>query len=269
MTAMRSMDISLPAYPLREPVTPLIDACLQGKAAPSNFEDYVQYWHTYDTGDSLCAILGMSDRAYSLMMKHGGVNIIGEALACRRLGADFDQVWTPDKEPALLKWCREIDAAKAELHDQRHLTNAATYQKLAELGELIAGKNEISGLKQDIEYLYSDDGEFSRCVAGFIGDESPLVDANGQRLLVGDSVCYPDTNWERMVIFGMDGSPMLHQEDLLKRGAVKSCSCWELNMETACCAVFTVTHESCLKDYKLYQNHQMGLPPWWGGMTLG
>lgn len=67
------------------------------------------------------------------------------------------------------------------------LIDAATYEKLDALDGLIARKNEVSGLCQDIRYLYLDDGEFYRCVAGFIGDESPLADANGLRLLQAEA----------------------------------------------------------------------------------
>lgn len=257
--------VPLPAYQLTRPVIPLVDACLRGKAVPSNFEDYVEYWHTLETSERLQSFLGLSDRAYSLLLKHGDCGIIAEVLACRRLGADFDSVWTPDKTPALLELCREIGAAKAELHNQTFLTNAATYEKLDALGGLIARKNEVSGLRQDVEYLYLDDGEFYRCVAGFIGDESPLVDANGLRLLIGDTVAYPDSNWDRMVILGMDGSPMLDQTDLLARGAVKKSPCWELDMDAAR-SMFTVTHRSCLERH---QRLRQAESPRMGGMSLG
>lgn len=258
--------VSLPAYQLARPITPLIDACLQGKAVPSNFEDYVEYWHTHELPVELHSFLGLSDRAYSLMLRHGDCGIIEEFLVCKRLGADFDAVWTPDKVPVLLNLCRKIDAAKAEFHDQTFLTNAATYEKLDILGEMIARKNEVSGLRQDIEYLYLDDGECYRCVAGFIGDESPMVDSNGLRLLIGDTVSYPDSDWSQMVILGMSGSPMLNQEELLARGAVKKNSCWNPDMAAARCVIFTVTHESCMERYqrrRLAETQQMG------GMTLG
>lgn len=258
-------EVILPGYRLQKPVTPLIDACLQGTAVPSNLEDYVEYWHTHETA-GMCSFLGMSDWAYSLMLKHGDRNIIEEVLACKRLGADFDEVWTPDKVPALLELCMEIDTAKAELHNQFRLTNAATFEKLDTLGAMIARKNEISGLTQDIGYLYLDDGEFYRCVAGFIGDESPLVDSNGLRLLIGDTVAYPGSAWERMVILGSDGTPMLCQEDILNRGAVKKSACWEPAMRASDCAAFTVTHESCLeRSQKLRQIDT----PRMGGMNLG
>lgn len=255
--------VPLPAYRITRPVIPLVDACLQGKAVPSSFEDYVEYWHTYETSVKLQSFLGLSDRAYSLLLRHGDCDIIAEVLACRRLGADFDSVWMPDKTPDLLALCREIDAAKAELHNQTFLTNAATDERLDALGGLIARKNEVSGLRQDVEYLYIDDGEFYRCVAGFIGDESPLVDANGLRLLIGDTVAYPDSNWDRMVILGMSGSPMLDQADLLARGAVKKSPCWELDMDAAR-SMFTVTHHSCLEQYQ--QSRQLDSNM---GMKLG
>lgn len=255
--------VPLPAYPLTRPVIPLVDACLRGKAVPSNFEDYVEYWHTHETGAELRSFLGLSDRAYALLLRHGGCDIISEVLACRRLGADFNSVWTPEKTPALLELCREISAAKAELHDQTFLTNAATYEKLDALGGLIARKNEVSGLCQDVECLHIDDGEFYRCVAGFIGDESPLVDANGLRLLIGDTVTYPGSDWDRMIILGERGRPMLDQTDLLARNAVKKSPCWELDMDAAR-SMFTVTRHSCLEQYRQDQQPDSNI-----GMKLG
>lgn len=257
--------VILPSYRLKRPIAPLIDACLQGTAAPSNFEDYVEYWHTHET-IGMCSFLGMSDWAYSLMLKHGECNIIEEVLSCKRLGADFDEVWTSHKVPALLELCKEIKTAKAELHNQISLSNADTFEKLNVLGALIAQKNEVSGLTQDIGYLYLDDGEFYRCVAGFIGDESPLVDSNGLRLLIGDTIVYPGSEWERMVILGSRGTPMLHQEDILSRGGVKKSTCWELEMRAADCAAFSVTHESCLERF---QKLQQTNAPQMGGMSLG
>lgn len=232
-----------PRYRVPERLT-LVDACLQGRAAPSNFDDYSEYWHTHETSSSLRETLGLSRRAYELFLNHSD-RVLEEVLACRRAGADFDRVWTPDKTPALLALTKEIGGAKAALHNQVFLSNARTHAMLEELGELIGRKNEITGLRESIGFLYLDNGEYQYHVAGFVGDETALVDCNGLPLLVGDTVAL-QSGWRRMAILAEDGSPMLRQEWLLDQGAVKKDSCWKLNMDASFCAAFTVRHENCL-----------------------
>lgn len=253
---------NLPRYQVPKKLT-LVDACLLGRAAPSNFEDFVEHWHTHETAVSLHGTLGLSDRAYGLFLQHSD-RILEEVLACRRAGVDFDRVWTPGKVPNLLALTKEIGEAKAALHNQVFLSDARTHAMLEELGEMIYRKNEITGLRESLDFLYLDNGEYLYHVAGFIGDETMLVDNTGLPLLVGDTVVL-QSGRKHMAILGKDGSPMPQQEWLLQQGAVKKDSCWNLNMDTSFCAAFAVRHENCLDWYRRSLQRE---PPAMGGMGM-
>lgn len=42
-----------------------IDLCLSGEARAEQIDDYVEYWHTHDTGNTLKEFLGMTDLEYA------------------------------------------------------------------------------------------------------------------------------------------------------------------------------------------------------------
>ena len=248
---------------------PLLDACLQGQATLSCADDYIEHWHRHNTGRRLNEELGLSPYAYNLFLRYGDL-VLKEALTCRRMKADFDSVWSAEKAPELLEVCQKIEQCKYGLRDQTFLSNAATFAKLDELGQLIHGKNEITGMDEDIQYLYVDNGEFFCHVAGFIGDEAHVKDSKGQALCVGDIVSTAD-GWERMVFLSEKGTPILDQKYLSGCGAVRKKTFQELDLSAARCAAFSVTLNSCLKRYQMcrQREEQAAAVEMAGGMTLG
>lgn len=248
---------------------PLLDACLQGQATLSCADDYIEHWHRHNTSCGLNEALGLSPYAYSLFLRYGDL-VLKEALTCRRMKADFDSVWSAERAPELLEICQKIEQCKHELHDQTFLSNAATFAKLDELGWLIHGKNELTDLYEDIQYLYVDNGEFFYHVAGFIGDEAHVKDAEGRWLCVGDTVS-DGNNWERMIILLGNGTPTPDQKYLSGCGAVRKKTFQELELSAARCAVFSVTLNSCLKRYQTcrQREEQAAAVELKGGMTLG
>lgn len=80
---------------------------------------------------------------------------------------------------------------------------------------------EPSG-NRGIEYLFSDDGECSRYVAGFLGDLSDVKDIHGQPLCVGNMVTMlrGGEPYEQMIILNHKGKSQLSQEHLNRHGAV-------------------------------------------------
>lgn len=61
-------------------------------------------------------------------------------------------------------------------------------QELQRLGDLVQEYNAIAEFPMELKYLIAEDGECFSVVAGFIGDDTGLVDEDGCRLKVGDVV---------------------------------------------------------------------------------
>ena len=245
---------------------PLLDACLRGQATISSIDDYIEYWHQRETGHTLYEALGLSLYAYTLFRQHGNI-ILEEALACRRMDVDFDNIWLSEKVPRLLEICQKIKKLKADLHNQTRLSNATTFTKLEELGEQIHKKNEITGLTEDIQYLHVSNGEYLHYIAGFIGDEAHVQDADGRALCIGDTVADSGC-WERMIILLWDGTPALDQNYLSERDAIRKKTFNELDISTARCAGFSVTLNSCLDRY-CQQSSGQTVSAEIGGPTVG
>lgn len=80
---------------------------------------------------------------------------------------------------------------------------------------------EPSG-NRGIEYLFSDDGKYSRYVAGFLGDLSDVKDIHSQPLCVGNMVTMlrGGEPYEQMIILNHKRKSQLSQEHLNRHGAV-------------------------------------------------
>lgn len=65
-----------------------IDACLCGDADLNQLEDYVEYWHTHDTGNSLREFLGMTKVEYETFLTKEN-EILKRILRCRVDGTKF------------------------------------------------------------------------------------------------------------------------------------------------------------------------------------
>lgn len=145
-----------------------------------------------------------------------------------------------------------IDRLKDLLRQNAFDSNAGTFHGLCRIGQLLDMRNRLTGEHRDVEYLFSDDGEFFRHVAGFIGDSAGVVDSQGRPLVVGDIVSADvrDSVYEYMVILSCDGKPMLPSKWMDDHNAVFLRNFSPEDMRTAnknprC----TVYHGSCLKDY--------------------
>lgn len=56
--------------------------CLNGDALWTDIDDYVEYWHSHDTGCTLKAFLGMTDYEYEQWIKNSD-NILKDIFYCR------------------------------------------------------------------------------------------------------------------------------------------------------------------------------------------
>lgn len=161
----------------------------------------------------------------------------------------------------LLRLQADIAQKKKELVEGR-MDDPQQRTALRELSELVVKRNELTGRNEDIRYLYCDDNECSRFVAGFIGDYSGTKDWNQYKLLVGDIVRLRNddgTYYDRMVLMNGRGGAMLDQKTLKAREAnlIKGFREELLDYATNC-AAFTVTLRSCLSDYEHFHAPAMG-----------
>lgn len=88
-------------------------------------------------------------------------------------------------------------------------------------------------------------------MAGFIGDDTGLVDEDGCHLRVGDVVnlMQGDTNYNRMILLSNRGKPIFSQEELDEKKALRiDCFSEEHLKDAALCAAFDVTLHNCIDD---------------------
>lgn len=110
---------------------------------------------------------------------------------------------------------------------------------------------EPSG-NRGIEYLFSDDGKYSRYVAGFLGDLSDVKDIHGQPLCVGNMVTMlrGGEPYEQMIILNHKGKSQLSQEHLNRHGAVFQPPFTEAGIMTAQRYSYPIIEcQSCLTAY--------------------
>lgn len=63
-----------------------IEACLAGEASLDNLDDYIEYWHTHDTGNELHEFLGVTSGEYAKWLRSGDDEWLREILAARKEG---------------------------------------------------------------------------------------------------------------------------------------------------------------------------------------
>lgn len=67
-----------------------INACLFGDTDLDELDDYVEYWHTHETGSSLREFLGMSEYEYEEWLKNDDT-ILRDILRCRVDKISFEE----------------------------------------------------------------------------------------------------------------------------------------------------------------------------------
>lgn len=60
-----------------------IDACLNGQASLNELENYIEYWHTHNTGNSLREFLGLTNSEYEQWAKSSD-SIFKDIIQARR-----------------------------------------------------------------------------------------------------------------------------------------------------------------------------------------
>lgn len=131
-------------------------------------------------------------------------------------------------------------------------SDSGMYHTLCRLGQFQDMHNRLTGEWQDIEYIFSDDGECSRYVAGFLGDPTDVKDAHGRPLRVGDTIMAHSNgqSHEQMIILGPKSCSQLPQEWLDSRKAMFHADFREADIDTARRYSWpSIERRSCLEDY--------------------
>lgn len=151
---------------------------------------------------------------------------------------------TPQEKKRADSLSKEIDRLKTILMDPlKFKSNSDTSEKLEQIGKLLSEKNELTGLQEDIQYLYMDDGEWYRRVVGFLGDDSGTTDFAGTPLKIGDTV-------------SLKGFPRIVMADLPSQKTINECQALKtkdyskMDIRDAYSFAFTVSLHSCLDDYE-------------------
>ena len=67
-----------------------VEACLNADATLFDLDDYIEYWHTHETGNTLQEFLGLTDYEYEQWGKSSDI-IFREIIRCRQEGIEFSE----------------------------------------------------------------------------------------------------------------------------------------------------------------------------------
>jgi len=158
---------------------------------------------------------------------------------------------TPAEEKRICELTEEIAGLKKHLTlKSAVMSNKDTSDELEKLGELLSEKNTLTGFREDVLYLYLDDGEWFREIKGFVGEDSGMHDCTGTALKIGDTV-------------SLNGYPRLVMQDMPSQKTLLECCCKkikdysEMNIQDAFSCAFTISLHSCLEDYENSLAHSM------------
>ena len=67
-----------------------VEACLNADATLFDLDDYIEYWHTHETGNTLQEFLGLTDYEYEQWGKSSDI-IFRDIIRCRQEGIEFSE----------------------------------------------------------------------------------------------------------------------------------------------------------------------------------
>lgn len=143
-----------------------------------------------------------------------------------------------------------IMAAKQRLPYINECSNKRIGEHLVLVGEMIDLRNRITGRRDDVEYLYFDDGESIRYIAGFIGDRVSIEDSLGSPLHIGDLI-NDESGREYLVALNIKGQLEVDAQ-WIKEKAARKCIQYDYLNYDKCLGIY-LTKGSCVEMYK---NHQ-------------
>ena len=96
-----------------------IDACLYGDTDLEELDDYVEFWHTHDTGISLREFLGMTKYEYETLITSGN-SILRDILRCRADGTPFEEYEVMTDEEKIAARSYSIEAIEKMKNNDKH-----------------------------------------------------------------------------------------------------------------------------------------------------
>ena len=115
-----------------------VEACLNADATLFDLDDYIEYWHTHETGNTLQEFLGLTDYEYEQWGKSSDI-IFRDIIRCR-------QEWIAFSEYQLLSESERIAARSYDQEAIEKMNNASSPVKTssnAKPGSLMAKANMV------------------------------------------------------------------------------------------------------------------------------
>ena len=96
-----------------------IDGCLYGTVDLEDLDEYIEYWHTHETQNSLREFLGMSVCEYEEWVKLGD-GVIRDILRCRVDNTQFQQYAYMSDEERIAARSYSIDDIERLRNNDKH-----------------------------------------------------------------------------------------------------------------------------------------------------
>ncbi len=75
-----------------------IEACLAGEALLGYIHDYIEYWHTHETGTELYEFLGMTAYEYSQWLRFGRDIVLRDIMEAHNEGISYEEYQSMPEE---------------------------------------------------------------------------------------------------------------------------------------------------------------------------
>ena len=95
-----------------------IDDCLNADATLFELDDYIEFWHTHDTGNSLQEFLGMTDYEYEQWGKTSDI-IFRDILRCRQENINYEDYLGLSDSKRLAARSYDQDAIESMKEDKK------------------------------------------------------------------------------------------------------------------------------------------------------
>lgn len=96
-----------------------IDGCLYGATDLDELDDYVDFWHENDTGNTLREFLGMSPFEYAEWLKLGDI-VIRDILRCRKDKISYESYQYMSSDQRIAARSYSVDEIEALKNDDKH-----------------------------------------------------------------------------------------------------------------------------------------------------
>lgn len=96
-----------------------IDGCLYGDTDLDELDDYVDFWHENDTGNTLREFLGMTLFEYAEWLKQGDI-VIRDILRCRKDKISYENYQCMSYDQRIAARSYSVEEIEALKNDDKH-----------------------------------------------------------------------------------------------------------------------------------------------------